>query len=575
MTAHNVKSMLLSVALAVALGACATGTVVDRHASPSAVIRYDSIHHPVLAREAMVVSQNALASEVGSRVLRDGGNAVDAAVAVGFALAVTLPRAGNLGGSGFMLIYNAATEQTTALDFRSAAPRGFDPALYRNEAGEIDYTKMTFGPMAPGVPGTVAGLQEAWQRFGSLPWARLVEPARRLAAEGIVVTGDLAYALGKASAVLATYPGSATAYLKPDLSSYRTGDRLLQPELAWSLALIRDEGAGGFYRGKIAERIVAYINANGGLIDAQDLAAYRVRERTPVEGTYRGHRIVTMPPVSAGGLTLVQMLNVLEHFPVADYPAGSAAQVHLLAEVMKRSAANRRIGIGDPDFADVATDGFTSPALAAELANGIDLTRATPVAEITPIDAHEYESRDTTHYSIVDTRGNAVAMTYTLGYSFGSGMAIPGTGILLDNQMRNFSHRDADHANAPAPGKRMVSTMTPVIVLDEHGELMMVTGTPGGSRIINVLLQLIVNVIDYDMNIAEATYRPRIYQGWRNRKLGVEPGFSADTLDLLRARGHEVEIRQSMGSTQSIVLRDGLLQGAADPRRPGALATGF
>ncbi|MDH3647896.1 MAG: gamma-glutamyltransferase [Gammaproteobacteria bacterium] len=576
----SLSSVLLGMLLVLFAGCVAAPTTVavvpapEAARSSGAIIRSDWIHHPVIGREAMVVSQNAIASEIGHQILLAGGNAVDAAVATGFALAVTLPRAGNLGGSGFMLVHLAESGKTVALDFRSAAPLAFEPSLYRKPDGSIDWQLMTFGAMAPAVPGTVAGLYEAWQRFGTLPWAELLEPALELATKGIVVSDDLAFALAQARDVLSRYPGSAAAYLKADGSTYQPGELLIQSDLAWSLRAIRDGGADAFYRGKITERILDYLADTGGIISADDLQQYRVRERPPVIGRYRGNQIIAAPPVSGGGVTLVQMLHVLEHFPVGQLPAASADSLHLLAEVMKRSAANRRVGIGDPDFVDVPITGFTNRAFAREIAGNIDLAKATPVSAIEPADALKLESRDTTHFSIVDRYGNAVANTYTLGYSFGSGMAIPGTGILLDNQMRNFSHREPDHANAPAPGKRMVSTMTPTIVLDPDDELLLVTGTPGGSRIINVLLQLIVNVIDHGMNIAEATQVPRIYQGWRTSALGVEPGIGVDTIALLRERGHDVGVQQTMGSTQSIVVRDSFLYGSADPRRPGALAVG-
>lgn len=543
-----------------------------------AIIRYDSIHHPVAASGGMVVSQNEAASEVGRQILLQGGNAVDAAVAMGFALAVTLPRAGNLGGSGFMLVHmpeSGGPDTVTALDFRSVAPAAAGADVFRDEDGDILRDELTFGPRAAGVPGTVAGLEQAWRSFGALSWQEVLAPAIELAEEGIEVSGDLAYALSEALTVMRRYPSSLAAYAREDGSAYAAGDTLIQPDLAWSLRQIRDHGASAFYRGAIAERIAAYMEQAGGLISAEDLAAYEVREREPIATDYRDHRVVTMPPSSVGGLAMLQMLNVLDHYDMARLPQGSAASMHILAETMKLGNANRREGIGDTDFVEVPIAGILSQSVAGEMAARINPDRATPVAEISPMDAFPYESRDTTHFSVVDGEGNAVSLTYTLGYSFGSGLVIPGTGIILDNQMRNFSIRDPDiHANRMELGKRVVSTMTPTMVFDEDGQLFLVTGTPGGSRIHNVILQLIVNTVDYGMNIAEATHAPRIYQAWREPELGVERGASADSLRVLEAMGHEIEIQQTMGSTQSIMIRDGVLYGAADPRRPGAMALG-
>ena len=548
-------------------------------ANAQSIIRYDSIHHPVAASGGMVVSQNEAASEAGRQILHKGGNAVDAAVAMGFALAVTLPRAGNLGGSGFMLVHMAGSggpDAVAALDFRSVAPAAASSGEFRGDDGEILRDALTFGPRAAGVPGTVAGLEDAWRRFGVLSWREVLAPSIELAEEGVVISDDLAYALSEALAVMRRYPSSMAAYAREDGSAWAAGETLVQPDLAWSLRQISDHGAQAFYRGAIAEKITAYMEQADGLIAAGDLAAYRVSVREPIATDYRGYRVVTMPPSSVGGLALLQMLNVLGHYDMARLPQGSAASLHVLAETMKLANANRREGIGDTDFVEVPIAGMLSASLAREMAARISPDRATPVEEISPEDAFPYESRDTTQVSVVDGEGNAVSLTYTLGYSFGSGLVVPGTGIILDNQMRNFSIRDPDvHANRMEPGKRVVSTMTPTMVFDGDDRLFLVTGTPGGSRIHNVILQLIVNTVDYGMNIAEATHAPRIYQAWREPELGVERGVGADSLRLLEAMGHEIEIQQTMGSTQSIMLSEGLLYGAADPRRPGAAALGI
>jgi len=539
------------------------------------IVRYDSIHHPVKGRYGMVVSQNSIATGVGQSILAKGGNAVDAAVAVGFALAVTLPRAGNLGGSGFMLAHMAAEQKTVAFDYRSVAPLAASVEKYSKPDGELDWDKLTFGSMAAGVPGTVAGFYTAWQRFGSMQWKDLLQPAYQLASEGFEIGHDLANVLNMASQVIGVH-GQGSAYLKPEGQLWVAGDTLKQADLAWSIAQIMEHGATAFYTGELAQRIIAGFEKTGGIINRQDLASYEVKERVPVSTTYRDTQVISMPPVSGGGVTLLQMLNILENFDVRSYAQGSAKSLHLLAEVMKRAAANRRSLLGDPDFVELSIDAYISKELAKEMAEKIDLNRAAKVETIEAESLDRYESRNTTHFSVMDQHGNAVSNTYTLGYSFGSGYVAEGTGILFDNQMRNFSYRsDSNHMNALAPGKRMLSTMTPTIVLDKDGKVLLVTGTPGGSRIINVVLQVLVNVIDYRLNIAEATDRPRIHQGWQQQDLAIETGMNPEVIDLLNGMGHEIDMQRTMGSTQSILWRDGIFEGSSDPRRPNALALGL
>lgn len=560
-------------------------------AATAAIVQYAQIHQPRLARHGMVVSQNTLASQVGQQTLAAGGNAVDAAIATAFALAVTLPRAGNLGGSGFMLHRSADTKKVVALDFRSAAPMDFDPARFRVSDGTTDSVPFTFGAIASGVPGTVAGLWHAWQQFGSLPWADLVLPAEALAKNGILVTHDLAFALQAAQPLLAEFPSSAGVYLKADGTAYQLGDTLIQSDLGWSLGKIRENGAEAFYGGELGQRLVASVQRAGGVLTLKDLAEYAVRTRKVLSTNYRNHTIYTMPPVSGGGLTLLQMLNTLSEFDVAADLPGSAEHLHLIAEVMKQGAANRRFGIGDPDFVDVDIAGRLSTEQTKQQAQRISRTKVEPIVDLKPSSRHPQESRDTTQLSVVDASGNAVSLTYTLGYSFGSGFVADGTGILLDNQMKNFYY-DVDpvtsmpRSNSFAPGKRMMSTMTPTIVLAPDGELFLVTGTPGGSRIVNVVLQLLVNTIDFGMDVAAATHAPRIHHnwsepiqgdagGWDVPTLQVEAGVSIDTRRLLERKGHQVTTTQTIGSSQSIMQRGGLLLGSADPRRPGASAEGL
>jgi len=539
------------------------------------IIRYDSIHHPAKGLYGMVVSQNSLATSVGQTILARGGNAVDAAVAVGFALAVTLPRAGNLGGSGFMLAHMAEETKTVAFDYRSVAPLTASVEKYSKADGEMDWDKLTFGPMAPGVPGTVAAMHQAWHRFGSLPWKELLLPAYQLAHDGFAVGHDLAHVLNMASAVL-NYYSPDSAYTRQDGQLWLAGDVLIQKDLAWSIGQIMEHGSAAFYTGELAARITRAFEKEGGIISQEDLSAYEVKERVPVATSYRGKQVISMPPVSGGGVTLIQMLNMLENFDLQKYPQGSAMSLHLQAEVMKRAAANRRSLLGDPDFVEVSVEAYISKDLARDMAKKINLKRSENVKNIKAESLERYESRNTTHFSVMDAHGNAVSNTYTLGYSFGSGFVAEGTGILFDNQMRNFSYRsDSNHKNALAPGKRMLSTMTPTIVLGEDGKVLLVTGTPGGGRIINVVLQVIVNVIDYQMNIAEATHQPRIHQGWRKQDLGIETGMNPEVVNLLKGMGHKVDMQQTMGSTQSIMWRDGVFHGSADPRRPNALALGL
>jgi len=540
-----------------------------------AIVRYDAIHHPVKARFGMAVSQNSIATRVGQQILARGGNAVDAAVSMGFALAVTLPRAGNLGGSGFMLVHMANENKTEAIDYRSVAPMAASVEKFTGPDGELDWDRLTWGSMAAAVPGTVAGMYMAWRRHGSMDWKALLQPAYQLARDGIEVSHDLADVLNMAADEFRAHaPGSA--YLRQDGRPWLAGDTLVQPDLAWSIGQIMEHGADAFYKGVLAQRIVAAFEKNGGLLGSQDLAAYEARERAPVSTTYRGKQVISMPPVSSGGVTLLQMLNILENFDLQQYPQGSAKSLHLLAEVMKRAAANRRTFLGDPDFAEVPVDAYIGKQLAAEMAKKIDMQHAASVKDIAPESLGDAESRDTTHYSVMDQNGNAVSNTYTLGYSFGSGFVAEGTGILFDNQMRNFSYRaGSSHPNALAPGKRMLSTMTPTIVLDENGKVLLVTGTPGGGRIINVILQVLVNVIDYRLNIAEASDRPRIHQGWQQQDLAIETGMNPEVVSLLQGMGHEIDMQWTMGSTQSIMWRDGQFEGAADPRRPNALALGL
>ena len=539
--------------------------------------------HPVMARNGMAVTQDALASQVGVEILRQGGNAVDAAVAVGFALAVTLPQAGNLGGGGFMLVHHAANKQTEAIDFRETAPAAIRRDFYLNDKGEVDETRIRYSHQAAGVPGTVAGLAIAHGRHGRLPWFRLLAPAIQLAEQGIPVNLDLALSLHEARERMARWPASRAIFFKSDGSGYQPGELLRQTDLAASLKLIAEQGPPAFYEGEIARRLVADMQANGGLITADDLKNYRVVVREPVRGRYRGYEIVSMPPPSSGGVHLIQLLNMLENWPLAEWGANSAAVVHRLAEAMKLAYADRSEYLGDPDFVKVPVAGLTSKAYAKELAARIEPNRARPAAEIKPGQPRQHESEQTTHYSVIDRDGNAVAVTYTLNFSYGSGIVAAGTGILLNNEMDDFAAKPGapnaygligGAANAVAPGKRPLSSMSPTFVL-EDGQAGLVTGSPGGSRIITTVLQIVSNIIDHQMNIAEATLAPRMHHQWLPDELRLEEGFSPDTVRLLREWGHTVVFKEAIGDTQSIVRTPAGLYGFSDTRRPGGLAAGY
>ncbi len=564
------RLLLLLSALSLALAPAA--------AQQRQLLEYPSIHSPTIGSRGMVVSQNEIASEVGAEILKRGGNAVDAAVAVAFALAVTLPRAGNIGGDGFMTIYDAKTARVHVIDFRSVAPRAATLERFVNRQGK-ETEEASRGYLAPAVPGTVAGLHLAHRKYGRLKWAAVMQPAIELAEKGVVLSPDEAFVFSWGRERLSTSAAAKATFYKKDGSLYAAGETLKQPALAWSLKQIQRHGADGFYKGEIARRFAADMARHNGLITSEDLAAYRAVEREPLVGTYRGYTVYTTPPASAGGATLINMLNILEHFDLKPLGAGSGAALHLMAETMKLGYADRYGALGDTDFVQAPVRGFISKEYAVERAKLISVRKARPVKEMGPGDPFRYESKQTTHFSIADAQGNAVSTTYTLGADFGSGVMIEGTGILLNNQMNNFSHEEALEArkegrvmplNAMEPGKRMLSTMMPTIILKDN-KPWLITGTPGGSTIIDTVLQLIVNTIDFGLNVAEATHQPRIYQGATD-VLRVEPNFNPDTVAALKARGHRITSDETMGSAQSVMIQNGLFLGGDDPRRPGAKA---
>jgi gamma-glutamyltranspeptidase/glutathione hydrolase len=540
--------------------------------------------HPVLAPNGMVASQEAQATRIGVDVLRRGGNAVDAAVAVGFALAVTLPRAGNLGGGGFMLVHLAARNETVAIDYRETAPAAATPTMFLGPDGEPDPKLSRNSGLGAGVPGTVAGLAEAHRRYGSgrLSLAELIAPAIRLAREGIAVEADLADSLPVIAPRLAHFPSSARIFLRPDGTPLRPGDRLVQEDLARTLEAIAQQGPAGFYEGATASRIAAALAAHGGIMTPEDLRAYRPVIREAVRGRYRGYEVASMPPPSSGGVHLIQLLNLLEPFALGQRGHNSADTIHLMVEAMKLAYADRAQFLGDPDSVQVPVRGLTSRAYADSLRALIDPARARPSADIRAGDPAPHEGEQTTHFSVVDREGNAVSNTYTLNFSYGLGLVAEGTGVLLNNEMDDFAARAGavnafglvqGAANLPGPGKRPLSSMTPTILFRD-GKVAMVTGSPGGSRIITITLQTILNVIDHGMNIAQAVIAPRVHHQWLPDAIDVEEGLSVDTLALLAARGHRIVPRGTFGNVNAIVAVPGGWAGAADTRQRGTLAAG-
>lgn len=558
---------------------------VPGHAQETAIYSGMDRMHPVWAREAMVAAQEAVAARVGLEILAQGGNAVDAGAAVALALAVTLPRAGNLGGGGFMIVHDAESGETKAIDYRELAPASASRDMYLDADGNADSELSRFHGLAVGVPGTVAGMQLALETYGSMTLAEVIQPAIKLADEGITVTAGLSDALKGLETRLKKWPSSEKVFFKEGGGFYEPGEHFAQPDLAATLKRIAENGTDGFYKGETAEMIVAAVNEAGGEMTLEDMANYEAVIREPVRGTYRGYEIVSMPPPSSGGVHIVQMLNILEGYPIGFLGHNTGETVHLMAEAMKRAYADRSEYLGDPDFADVPIEELTSKAYAADIRNSISVNVATPSASLKPGDLAPYESNETTHFSIVDKDGNAISNTYTINFSFGSGLVAEGTGVLLNNELDDFSAKPGvpnaygligGDANAVGAGKRPLSSMSPTIVLKD-GEVYLVTGSPGGSRIITTVLQVIMNMIDHGMNVAEATVAPRIHHQWLPDEIRIEDGFNRDTVAVLESKGHKVPEKSSMGSLQSIHVDQeaGLLLGYSDSRRVGAATVGY
>ena len=539
----------------------------------------------VVAHNGMVVAPEARAARIGVDILKRGGNAVDAAVAVGFALAVTYPRAGNIGGGGFMVIHLAKNRnldnRNVAIDYRETAPAAATPTMFLDAKGDPDPTKSRDSGLSVGVPGTVAGLALAREKYGSgkLSLAELMAPAIALAQNGFALDNGIADQLPATRGKLARWPSTAEIFLH-DGEPLHQGDRLVQSDLANTLRAIAQDGPRAFYSGPTAERIATAVRAAGGIMIADDLANYRAIERTAVRGTYRGFDIVSMPPPSSGGVALVEMLNILEGYDLGKLPREQA--LHDEIEAMKRAYADRAVFMGDPDTVKMPIAGLISKKYAASLRATIG-DKSTPAADIKPGKPAEFEGQNTTHFSVIDRDGNAVSNTYTLNFYYGLGLVAPGTGVLLNNELDDFTAKPGASnayglvgfaANLPGPNKRPLSSMTPTIVLKD-GKPYLITGSPGGSRIITAVLQVIANVIDFHMPIDRAVSAPRLHNQWQPDETYAEPGFAADVLEALKRRGHNIVATEPHTAANSIAVTPQGYVGAADARTQGALATGY
>ena len=553
-------------------------------AGAKALTDYGSVHHPALSKGGMVSAQDRLAAEVGRDILGRGGNAIDAAVATGFALAVTHPDAGNLGGGGFMLISLAKTGEVIAIDFREMAPARASRDMYLGSDGEVDNQRAQYSHLSAGVPGTVMGMLDALETYGTMTRRQVMGPAIRLASKGFTMSPVLAESLESHREQLSADSSSIDYFL-----GRKAGTRFVQNDLAASLRRIRDKGSDGFYKGKTADLIVAEMESGGGVITHDDLAEYKTVTRKPVKGVYKGYDIYAMSPPSSGGVHILQMLNILSGYDLQADGHNSADYLHKLIESMRRAYADRSKYLGDPDFVDVPTRELMAMDYADDLRSDIDLSKASKSSDILPGALLPYESVNTTHYSVIDKNGNAVAVTYTLNFSYGSGHSVDGAGFILNNEMDDFSAKPGSpngygliggRANAIEPHKRPLSSMTPMIA-KKDGQVAFATGSPGGSTIITSVLQLALNVMEWDMNIAEATHRPRMHHQWLPDIVITEPGISKDTLKALEAMGHNLPKDESgdfahtvLGRVNTVGQSGSYSLGAADPRGPKSAAIG-
>lgn len=550
-------------------------------ATASPIISSKALHHPVYAKKMMVASQEEYATKVGLNILRAGGNAIDAAVSIGYTLAVTLPKAGNLGGGGFMLYFNNKTKKVTAINFREIAPALSTQNMFLDKNKNVDEKKSRYDLISSGVPGTVKGLNYALKKYGTISLKKAITPAYQLAKKGIKVREHLFNDLSTSSRYLKK-DNAAKKIFYPRNKIVKIGRTLRQKDLAHTLNLIMKNGDDGFYKGEVAQKIIAMMKRQNGIISLKDLENYYVTETDAVTTDFLGHQVYSMPPPSSGGIHLLQMLNMLENYPLQDWGVLSAKTIHHMAEVMKLAYADRSQFLGDPKFEKIPTSGLISKKYSRNLLSRINSKRATSSKMIGPGNPLPYESPQTTHYSVIDKYGNMVAVTTTLNFSFGNGKVVPGAGFFLNNEMDDFSSKPGvpnaygligGKLNSIEPGKRPLSSMTPTIVL-KKGLPFLVTGSPGGSRIITTVTQIILNTIVHKMNIAEATATPRIHHQWLPDEIRVENGISSDTLSILKKMGHKISLKNAMGSTQSIMSTKEGLYGSSDPRRKGALTLG-
>jgi len=578
-TVRRKTTTFLSIALATSLILQTQSSFTTRAAS----------REPVRARHGIVASTNQLASNVGVDIMKRGGNAVDAAIAVAFALAVTHPAAGNLGGGGFMMI-RLQDGRTTAIDYREMAPSAATRNIYLDKNGNVIEGEggSIEGYRAAGVPGTVRGMELALRKYGSgkLTWTQLIEPARRLAANGFIVNYTLARGLRGNREYLSKYPETKRIYLNNG-KLYNEGDVFVQPDLAATFARLQQRGPNEFYTGQTAQLIAADMKRHNGLLTLDDLRGYVAKERQPLRGNYRGYEVISMPPPSSGGAVLIEMLNILEGYDLKKMDWASSDRYHLMTEAMRRAFADRAEYMGDTDFAKVPIAGLIDKKYAAQLRNTINPERASSSEQVKAGKPLGYESEETTHFTVVDAEGNAVANTYTLNNSYGSAVVAKGTGLLMNDEMDDFAAKPGTanlygliqgERNAVAPHKRPLSAMTPTFVLRKDGSLWFTVGSPGGPTIINTVLDVITNVVDYGMNIQQAIDAPRIHHQWLPDELVFEPyGLSGDTQNALASRGHKLGKPRYLGDAEGIMIEEktGMRLGATDPRRSDGLAVGY
>jgi len=568
--------------LVLMLACCVPAGAQEQHRGFYTPAAADTVH-AVAAEHGMVVAQEKMAAQIGADVLRRGGNAVDAAVATGFAMAVTYPRAGNIGGGGFMIVHSAERREDVAIDYRETAPAATTPEIFLGPDGKPDIAKSRPSALGIGVPGTVAGLALALEKYGSgnFTLAELIKPGIALARDGTEIADDGADTLPDWHRRLARWPSSAKIFSRADGSSLREGDKLVQTDLAATLSAIAEQGPRGFYLGPVAERLVKAVGDAGGIMTLDDLKSYRAVIRAPVRGSYRGYDVISMPQPSSGGVVLLETLNILEGFPMGKMKQGSAPSLHVMIEAMKRAYADRARYLGDPAFVKAPVATLIAKDYAAQQRAGIDLDRATPWTDALSATPPR-EGSNTTHFSVVDSHGNAVSNTYTLNFSYGVGLVADGTGVLLNNELDDFTAAPGAanayglvgfEANLPGAGKRPLSSMSPTIVLKD-GKPVLVTGSPGGSRIISTVLQVIVNVLDYGMDVAAAVAAPRLHHQWLPDEVRIERGFADETIAALKTKGHHVAEPLGQTSANSIAVTANGLLGAPDPRTRGAEAAG-